>query len=41
MSIIPTKKIVNSEFVTLMNDKTIAAIARFDGKYLKCDKVFV
>ena len=41
MSIIPTKKIVNSEFVTLMNDKTIAAIARFDGKYLKCEKVFV
>lgn len=41
MSIIPTKKIVNTEFVTLMNDKTIAAIARFDGKYLKCEKVFV
>lgn len=41
MSIIPTKKIVNTEFVTLMNDKTIAAIARFDGKYLKCEKVFM
>ena len=41
MAIIPSQPFKIDEFVTLMDKEKLAAIAKFDGKFLKCEKVFL
>ena len=41
MAIIPNQPFEINEFVTLMDKEKLAAIAKFDGKFLKCEKVFL
>ena len=41
MVIIPNQPFEINEFVTLMDKEKLAAIAKFDGKFLKCEKVFL
>ncbi len=41
MTIIPNQPFEIDEFVTLMDKEKLAAIAKFDGKFLKCEKVFL
>lgn len=40
-AITPSQAFEIDEFVTLMNNEKLAAIAKFDGKFLKCEKVFL
>ena len=37
----PNQPFEIDEFVTLMYKEKLAAIAKFDGKFLKCEKVFL
>lgn len=41
MAIIPNQQFKNDEFVILMDNEKLAAITKFDGKFLKCEKVFI
>lgn len=41
MTIMPNQPFEIDEFVTLMDKEKLAAIAKFDGKFLKCEKVFL
>ena len=41
MAIIPNQQFKNDEFVILMDNEKLAAITKFDGKFLKCEKVFL
>lgn len=40
-AITPSQAFEIDEFVTLMDNEKLAAIAKFDGKFLKCEKVFL
>lgn len=40
-AITPNQPFEIDEFVTLMDNEKLAAIAKFDGKFLKCEKVFL
>ena len=40
-AITPSQPFAIDEFVTLMDNEKLAAIAKFDGKFLKCEKVFL
>lgn len=40
-AITPNQAFEIDEFVTLMDNEKLAAIAKFDGKFLKCEKVFL
>ena len=40
-AITPSQPFEIDEFVTLMDKEKLAAIAKFDGKFLKCEKVFL
>ena len=40
-AITPNQPFEIDEFVTLMDKEKLAAIAKFDGKFLKCEKVFL
>lgn len=40
-AITPNQPFAIDEFVTLMDNEKLAAIAKFDGKFLKCEKVFL
>lgn len=40
-AITPSQAFAIDEFVTLMDNEKLAAIAKFDGKFLKCEKVFL
>lgn len=40
-AITPNQPFEIDEFVTLMDNEILAAIAKFDGKFLKCEKVFL
>ena len=41
MAIIPSQPFKIDEFVTLMDKEKLAAIAKSNGKFLKCEKVFL
>lgn len=41
MAIIPNQQFKNDEYVILMDNEKLAAITKFDGKFLKCEKVFL
>ena len=41
MAIIPNQQFKNDEYVILMDNEKLAAITKFDGKFLKCEKVFI
>ena len=41
MAIIPNQQFKNDEYVILMVNEKLAAITKFDGKFLKCEKVFI
>lgn len=40
-AITPSQAFEIDEFVTLIDNEKLAAIAKFDGKFLKCEKVFL
>ena len=41
MAIIPNQQFKNDEYVILMDNEKLAAITKFDGKFLKCEKVII